>query len=82
MKNEEILRKVKQLKKKGRVRAGVTREQGKYIVFIMFGISGGKGLGHIGMKTVMEVIFKKEYSANKLKDMINRLPEHSEIEQT
>jgi len=26
----------------------------------------------------MEVIFKKEYSANKLKDMINRLPEHSE----
>jgi len=74
MANEEVIERVKQLKKKAkRVKAVVIRENSRYIVYIMVSLSGGRGLGFVGPRTAFGVAFKSKASAETLKSRINRL---------
>ncbi len=75
MKTDAIINEVNKLKNMGRVRAVVTREHSGYIVSVMASYSytddSTGAIGSFGMKTALEISYNSEYSANKLKDMIN-----------
>lgn len=79
MKIDEIIKKkINPLRKLGRVRATVIREKGKYVVKVMLGYTAGKGLGSMGSKNVLDVIYETQYLAQKLVDEINKLPDYKE----
>ena len=65
MKDEMILSKIAEF---GKVKSVVTRDTrtGKYIVSIMKCYSGGKGLGYMGCKAVLDIEFNTKAGAENL----------------
>lgn len=73
MKDEQILKQIKE--DYGPVKSSIMRDfkTGKYIVHVMKSYSGGKGLGFMGAITVLNIQFDNLKSAERLNQKIRNM---------